>query len=411
MEGDSIRKDETYCIPFKPIPALKTIEDIDKDIVSKYTLEKEEIIFPDRDSYGGVGPLSIGPFQSVKTSGKNLDCLIHSFLTCVSKNFRKLKDDNKNSYASLFRRNFFPTIITDDVLQKEAESFSSDLSEEHAEILTKHFLVSICFYRDFNLQGVGLNLPNSDNFVNPEKAAVESNNKYIFIYNPDATHFRAIRDLNFNPTNQKIDSRYIFDRDTFEAIYNVYGYDKSGKLIPRPNNSCAIQNDDFVQYTGATRTIPNPSGGILYTITQNDVYKIVKTFYQFQTNVCEYFEVNDRPGWAIPKDEFILATGKSLSGRAKTKKPAKLDSILDKYKDISIVKNRFYDKNGKILPIPEIITILENAIKGGEGQIEDLNKRLKDPRRRDKNPIQENIKEAEKSLKISKDLLNEIRAL
>ena len=46
------------------------------------------------------------------SSGSNCDCLVHSFLTVTCPNFRSLTQPSKNEFASIFRRQMLPRLVT-----------------------------------------------------------------------------------------------------------------------------------------------------------------------------------------------------------------------------------------------------------------------------------------------------------
>jgi hypothetical protein len=48
----------------------------------------------------------------MKSSGKNFDCFIHSFLTATCDNFRRIAEPSKNEFANFFRRTVFLTLPT-----------------------------------------------------------------------------------------------------------------------------------------------------------------------------------------------------------------------------------------------------------------------------------------------------------
>lgn len=50
-------------------------------------------------------------YYTMFSSANNFDCLIHTFLTAVSENFRRLNQDDKNKFANYFRISIYPSII------------------------------------------------------------------------------------------------------------------------------------------------------------------------------------------------------------------------------------------------------------------------------------------------------------
>jgi len=59
-------------------------------------------------SVGELSPnFGVEGFERMNASANNYDCLIHSFLTAISKNFRLLKQRSKDEFANFFRRTIF----------------------------------------------------------------------------------------------------------------------------------------------------------------------------------------------------------------------------------------------------------------------------------------------------------------
>jgi hypothetical protein len=76
------------------------------------------------------------------SSGNRMDCLIHSFLICVSDSFKVLKSDKRDTVASLFRRMLLPTLSQFQQYINELES-SNVLGTVIADKLAKQFNINI----------------------------------------------------------------------------------------------------------------------------------------------------------------------------------------------------------------------------------------------------------------------------
>jgi hypothetical protein len=53
---------------------------------------------------------AIGNGKRMQASGSNSDCLIHSFLICISNAYRTLDEEQKNAIGYLFRRLILPEL-------------------------------------------------------------------------------------------------------------------------------------------------------------------------------------------------------------------------------------------------------------------------------------------------------------
>jgi len=56
------------------------------------------------DDHAALSELNVEDWDVLQTSGNANDCMIHSILTGCSSTFRKLNNNNKNTIASIFRR-------------------------------------------------------------------------------------------------------------------------------------------------------------------------------------------------------------------------------------------------------------------------------------------------------------------
>ena len=112
---------------------------------------------------GSVHEVFGGNFLRMHASGNNHDCLIHSFLTCVSTEFRTLGVPSRNEFANLFRRGIFPMmpvpVYIDYRLEQGDASVEwfrgykdtllkpgSDLIDPHVTLLCAQFCINILFF-------------------------------------------------------------------------------------------------------------------------------------------------------------------------------------------------------------------------------------------------------------------------
>jgi len=127
------------------------------------------------DLYGKYGAIQI------QTSGNLNDCLIHSILTCVSEDFRKLKQKiHKDTIASAFRREILPYIdgMTDP--NKQLLKSSAFLDDRIIEKINTFYTINI----------IAIN--NNTNFISLYNVTTYSSDIF-FIHNSNNIHFTAIK--------------------------------------------------------------------------------------------------------------------------------------------------------------------------------------------------------------------------
>jgi hypothetical protein len=140
-----------------PVEDMNTVEELNAWIgkISKnldYPLNAaSNIVFAHVGSNAGtLGPSfdSISQGQLMHASGNNNDCLIHSFLTCTSENFRRLKTQYyKDTIASVFRRKLLTRYASQGLLHinPAVDNLvgSNFLSDEVGRELSRKFNVNI----------------------------------------------------------------------------------------------------------------------------------------------------------------------------------------------------------------------------------------------------------------------------
>jgi hypothetical protein len=121
----------------------------------------------------------------IQTSGNLNDCLIHSILTCVSEDFRKLKHKiDKDIIASAFRRKILPYIDGMTELNKQLLQSSLFLDDRIIESINEFYSIQII--------AINENYNTDLNFIN--LYLVDKYSNYIFlIHNSNNIHFTAIK--------------------------------------------------------------------------------------------------------------------------------------------------------------------------------------------------------------------------
>ena len=143
------------------------------DIGTDNTVESNKIDLYDLyEKYGAI---------QIQTSGNLNDCLIHSILTCVSEDFRKLKQKiDKDTIASAFRRKILPYIdgMTDP--NKQLLKSSAFLDDRIIEKINTFYTIKI----------IAIN--NNTNFISLYNVTTYSSDIF-FIHNSNNIHFTAIK--------------------------------------------------------------------------------------------------------------------------------------------------------------------------------------------------------------------------
>jgi hypothetical protein len=77
-------------------------------------------------------------FTQMYASGNNSDCLIHSFLTAVSKEFRTLDKPSRDEFANVFRRGIFPALPLINCIIETRRRGRGHLQPDFEERLLRH---------------------------------------------------------------------------------------------------------------------------------------------------------------------------------------------------------------------------------------------------------------------------------
>ena len=77
-------------------------------------------------------------FTQMYASGNNSDCLIHSFLTAVSKEFRTLDKPSRDEFANVFRRGIFPALPLINCIIEARRGGGGHLQPDFEERLLRH---------------------------------------------------------------------------------------------------------------------------------------------------------------------------------------------------------------------------------------------------------------------------------
>ena len=113
--------------------SLKSVDDIDKFILRFYDLKEETETTKQKRQLSGFGA-NVADWDVMISSGKNYDCLIHSFLTALCSNFRRLEETNKNEFANFFRRVVFFTLPVFQCLARYDENQAKRIQKELLEM-------------------------------------------------------------------------------------------------------------------------------------------------------------------------------------------------------------------------------------------------------------------------------------
>lgn len=121
----------------------------------------------------------------IQTSGNLNDCLIHSILTCVSEDFRRLKDKiDKDTIASAFRREILPNINGMSESNKQLLKSSLFLDDRIIESINAFYTIKII--------AINENRNKDLDFINLYFVDRNSNDIFL-IHNSNNIHFTAIK--------------------------------------------------------------------------------------------------------------------------------------------------------------------------------------------------------------------------
>ena len=175
--------------PTQPTPLVEIVNFIigifdyktdEPEKILRENLLKEELLEPLK---------SVSLFNNayrMKTSSNQSDCLIHSILINISENFRKLKENNRNTIAFFFRKVIFPLLpgMVDE--NKERLLVDPTTSKINLELETIEFvIIAMHFKLNFMMISKNENAPiNCYEYNN-------NDNPYFIIYHSGA-HFNAV---------------------------------------------------------------------------------------------------------------------------------------------------------------------------------------------------------------------------
>lgn len=83
---------------------------------------------------------SLDNWKVIYSSGNNLDCLFHSFLTATCANFRRLAQDDKKEFANFFRRNVFLELPVVKAYKPDGDEQKGIFEEMKRRIRSEDFL-------------------------------------------------------------------------------------------------------------------------------------------------------------------------------------------------------------------------------------------------------------------------------
>ncbi len=186
----------------------------------------------DEDIRGTPGDMKNDLFESVYTSAHKYDCLIHAFLICVSEPFRKLNQDEKNTFADQFRRKVLPKRVEDKHMKALLEKEYVFLSESVLEKLEQLYKINIVnFYELQKSNGSVI-------YVTYMNKKIQENMPFIFVYNPDNAHFRATRTHIHGHS-------YLFSYTIGKDLYESYTMDTE---FEKAVTICHVKEGDKVKY-------------------------------------------------------------------------------------------------------------------------------------------------------------------
>lgn len=291
-----------YTIPFRHFQSPRTKEEIEALVYSIYPFackfSSERI---EADGYGEGYKNTKYKLESVDTSASYFDCLVHSFLTSMSTNYRKLSDNQRTAFAYYFRRVICPrfTKITDmmysefykkrKTLSLDSSSKADDtpmillrngidantalqevqsaetkqlilralnkaISESKEERLARELIREYQFLEDehanlladaFNInililtkfQGVGLSL------LNKEPKLGNATHSLV-VYNPGDGHFRAVR--------RTTDSNFYFTNDEIQAFRDEEA-ERMRAVVP--TTRCPYTIGEVILHNGVEKTV------------------------------------------------------------------------------------------------------------------------------------------------------------
>ncbi len=296
--------ERNYTIPFRHFQVPRTKDELEALIYSIYPFAcKFSAETIEADSYGEGYENEDYNLESVDTSASYYDCLVHSFLTSMSSNYRKLSKNQRTAFAYYFRRVVCPRYIKIDdmmhsALYKQRATLSvrpsnaakiaqmravrvslennqllqdaanaepktlfieaiqlaekQNFEEELARLFIKEFeflddshakLFSNAFHINIiiirEVPGLGLSMFP----IQPNLQEPPPTHTLVF-YNPGDGHFRAVR--------RTTDSKFYF---TNEEIQDFIDEEAERQLADVPKTRCPYAIDEVVLHNGVERTV------------------------------------------------------------------------------------------------------------------------------------------------------------
>ena len=184
----------------------------------------------------------------MNSSANQFDCLIHSFLTSVSENFRRLPQLEKDAFASYFRRTLYPLILptlrlTDEKIRTilGRVMIRAFLEDEDIEKICEFYKINMLVFEDEKRSDVLGYHENDKKSEKPEKPEKPKKLKVKTIKMP-----RCILYIDKNPES---DAYMIYNNGGhFEAVRDKSGYimKKAKAEEIHKENPCAFNEEQKV---------------------------------------------------------------------------------------------------------------------------------------------------------------------
>ncbi len=187
-------------------------------------------------------------WSRMKSSGSQFDCLIHTFLTMTSPNFRRLPSGQKDTLASAFRRTLFlkfPVInrASDrDEVRKRVPASGVFLTDSELQILSLTYKINFIVFEQAKKEKVGGRTMSMPATITPIDNFPDTNTFYLLsnIFKP-SRHYEAV----------KAKDSYTVTRDTMEMILAEFPQEFTGDAKPickYPGTDRDIEEGDIVIY-------------------------------------------------------------------------------------------------------------------------------------------------------------------
>ena len=183
-------------------------------------------------------------YSMIFSSSNKFDCFIHSFLTTVSQNFRRLPQDLKDAFASMFRRTIYPEIlqslsIEDRLLEEFLQRAKGQVFLNDADIskLCEFYKRNILMFEGEKTERIK-DLSGGKLVKMPACVTFHDwgeDKDCHMIYNADGSHFEALRSA----------KGYTIQKTKALEIFQALQCDKGSTKI-----QCKYKEGDTVQYKG-----------------------------------------------------------------------------------------------------------------------------------------------------------------